>query len=49
MRRILVEQARRKRRQRHGGGEIQVLDNLQVLTGEARDGQPTIQRVLEVE
>ena len=49
VRRILVERARRKRRQRHGGGEMQVPDNLQVLTGEARCGQPTIQRVLEVE
>ena len=33
----------------HGGGEIQVLDNLRVLTGEARYGQPAIQRILEIE
>ena len=33
----------------HGGGELQVLDNLQVLTGQARYEQPEIRRVLEVE
>ena len=33
----------------HGGGELQVLDNLQVLTGEARHGQPVIQRVFEIQ
>ncbi len=33
----------------HGGGELQVLDNLQVLTGEARYGQPVIQRVFEIQ
>ena len=32
----------------HGGGEAQVLPNLRVLTGDARYGQPVIQRVLEV-
>ena len=33
----------------HGGGELQVLDNLQVLTGEAEYGNPVIQRVFDVE
>jgi Icc protein len=33
----------------HGGGELQVLNNLRVLTGEARYGQPAIQQVLEIE
>ena len=33
----------------HGGGELQVLDNLHVLTGEARYQNPVVQRVLEVE
>jgi len=33
----------------HGGGELQVLDNLNVLTGEARYRHPEIRRVLEVE
>jgi len=33
----------------HGGGELQVLDNLRVLTGEAQYGHPTIQRMLEIE
>ncbi len=33
----------------HGGGELQVLDNLHVLTGEAQYGRPEIRRVLEVE
>ena len=32
----------------HGGGEIQVLDNLRVLTGEARYGQPKIQQIFEI-
>ncbi len=32
----------------HGGGEAQILDNLQVLTGEAEYGRPEIQRVLQV-
>jgi 3',5'-cyclic-AMP phosphodiesterase len=33
----------------HGGGEIQVLDNLRVLTGEAEYGKLKINGVLEVE
>ena len=33
----------------HGGGEIQVLENLRVLTGEARYRQPVIQRVFEIQ
>lgn len=33
----------------HGGGELRVLGNLRVLTGEARYGQPAIQRFLEIE
>ena len=33
----------------HSGGELQVLDNLQVLTGEARYGQPVIQQVFEIQ
>ena len=33
----------------HGGGELQVLDNLQVLTGEARYKHPVIRRVFEIE
>jgi len=33
----------------HGGGELQVLENLRVLTGEARYGQPAIQQVLEID
>ena len=32
-----------------GGGELQVLDNLLVLTGEAEYGRPEIRRVLDVE
>jgi hypothetical protein len=32
----------------HGGGEAQVLLNLRVLTGDARYGQPAIQRMLEI-
>lgn len=32
----------------HGGGEVQILDNLRVVTGEAREEQPRIQRVLEL-
>jgi hypothetical protein len=32
----------------HGGGEVQVADNLRVLTGEAEYGKPAIQRVLDV-
>jgi len=33
----------------HGGGEIKVLDNLRVLTGEAEYGTLRINGVLEVE
>jgi len=33
----------------HGGGEVQVLDNLQVLTGEAEYGKPKINGTLDVE
>jgi len=33
----------------HGGGEIHVLDNQRVLTGEARYGQPKIQQIFEIE
>jgi hypothetical protein len=33
----------------HGGGELQVADNLRVLTGEAKYGEPVVQRILEVE
>ena len=32
----------------HGGGEIQVLENLRVVTGPAEYGRPEIQRVLKV-
>ena len=32
----------------HGGGEAQVLPNLRVLTGDARYGQPVIQRILGI-
>lgn len=33
----------------HGGGELQVADNLRVLTGEAEYGKPRINATLEVE
>lgn len=33
----------------HGKGEVQITENLQVLTGEAEYGQPVIQRVFEIE
>jgi hypothetical protein len=33
----------------HSGGEVQVADNLRVLTGEAEYGKPRINRILEVE
>jgi len=33
----------------HGGGEIKVLDNLRVLTGEAQYGRLRIKGILEVE
>jgi len=32
----------------HSGGEVQILPNLQVLTGEAKYGEPVVERVLEV-
>jgi predicted phosphodiesterase len=32
----------------HGGGEAQILDNLQVLPGEAEYGRPEIQRIIDV-
>jgi 3',5'-cyclic AMP phosphodiesterase CpdA len=32
----------------HGGGEIQVLDNLRVVTGPAEYGRPEIQQILQV-
>ncbi len=32
----------------HSGGEVQILQNLQVLTGEAEYGEPVVERVLEV-
>ena len=33
----------------HGSGETQILDNLHVLTGGAKYGEPAIQRVFEFE
>lgn len=33
----------------HGQGEVQISENLQVLTGEAEYGQPVVQRVFEIE
>lgn len=33
----------------HGGGEVQVLPNLRVLTGAAEYGHPRIERIIEVE
>jgi Icc-related predicted phosphoesterase len=33
----------------HSGGEVQVADNLRVLTGEAEYGKPGINRILDVE
>lgn len=33
----------------HGQGEVRVLENLQVITGEAIYGSPRIQRILEIE
>jgi Icc protein len=33
----------------HGQGEVQVTENLHVLTGEAEYGQPVIQRVFDIE
>ena len=32
----------------HGGGEVQVLANLRVVTGPAEYGHPEIQRILEI-
>lgn len=34
--------------QTHGGGEVQVLENLRVLTGPAEYGKPEIQRIIDV-
>jgi 3',5'-cyclic AMP phosphodiesterase CpdA len=33
----------------HGSGEYQALDNLRVLTGQARYGHPSLQRVFEIQ
>jgi predicted MPP superfamily phosphohydrolase len=33
----------------HGGGELQVLDNLRVWTGEATYGAPAVQKILRIE
>lgn len=33
----------------HSGGQVQITDNIEVLTGEALYGHPKIQQVLEVE
>ena len=33
----------------HGGGELKVLENLHVLTGEAKYGKPAIQQVIDIE
>ncbi len=33
----------------HGGGEVQVLENLQVVTGPAEYEKPGIQRIIEME
>jgi 3',5'-cyclic-AMP phosphodiesterase len=33
----------------HDGGEVSVLENLQVLTGPAEYGKPEIQRIIKVE
>jgi hypothetical protein len=33
----------------HGGGEVQVLENLRVVTGPAEYGRPEIQQVIDVE
>ena len=32
----------------HSAGRVQILDNLEVITGDARYGEPKVQRVLEV-
>ncbi len=33
----------------HGGGEVQALENLRVVTGPAEYGEPEVQRIIEVE
>jgi hypothetical protein len=33
----------------HGGGEIQVSENIRVLTGEAEYGKPRVNGILEIE
>ena len=33
----------------HGGGEVQVQENLQVLTGSADYGHPKVERIFQVE
>jgi predicted MPP superfamily phosphohydrolase len=33
----------------HGGGEIQVAENLRVVTGPAEYGKPKIQRIMELQ
>ena len=33
----------------HGEGEVQITDNIHVLTGGAEYGQPVIQRILDIE
>ncbi len=33
----------------HGQGEVQITENIQVLTGEAEYGNPVIQRVFDIE
>lgn len=32
----------------HGGGEVQVAENLRVVTGQAEYGRPEIQQIIEV-
>jgi len=32
----------------HGGGEVWIRENLQVLTGAAQNQRPAVQRILEV-
>jgi len=32
----------------HGGGEVQVLENLRVVTGPEEYGKPEIQRIIDV-
>ena len=33
----------------HSGGKLQVLDNLQVLTGKAEYGHPKVEAVLDID